>query len=108
MNSTQDQDLKPLLSDVKRKFLSDCRIFSVPDADRLSLITLVLKGEAQRYFDELLAKNVTSVDQAFDKIQNLFQTESIMRENLCRWNTLKFSDIAEKILTSLIPKFWIY
>lgn len=86
----------PILSTVKRKFIQECDAFEVPDVQRLSVMQCVLREEALRYFTETVRHSVTSVDDAFHKLEERFMTPAHMDTNTTEWNSLKFSAMKVK------------
>lgn len=81
---------------VKRKFATDCRAHEVPEGQQLSVLHVMFRDEAERYFTDHVAGNATFVDDAFQQIYDHFVTPAHRDTYITEWNTLTFSDMKHK------------
>lgn len=65
---------RSILHSVKRILLQDCLAFELPESQQLSVLHIMFKENDLRYFTHNVKPNGSSVDEAFQKLQNHFNT----------------------------------
>lgn len=85
-----------ILSSVKRQFLQDCNAFEVPENQQLSVLHIMFKDNALRYFTDHVKPKVRNVEQAFEEMKKHFITEAHVNTYTTEWNTLSFRDFKNK------------
>lgn len=58
----------PIISAVKRRFFKDCNAFEVPQHQRLSVLHVMLKDDALRYFTDHVVSTADTVEEAFSQL----------------------------------------
>ena len=88
---------KPPLSKVKKIYTLNIAVHSTHPAQILSYQYYVspLIQQAETFLGNYVANYATSVDNAFQIMHNHFYTASFVEQTQTKWNTLKFSDVAQ-------------
>lgn len=85
-----------ILSSVKLQFLQDCTAFKVLENQQLSVLHIMFKGSALRYFTNRIKPKAVNVDQAVGEMKKHFITEARTNTYTTDWKDLSFSDFRTK------------
>ena len=69
---------------------------TTPQQQRLSVLHVMLKDDALRYFMDDVVSTADSVEEAFGQLESHFMTPPHRDTYTTEWNTLSFSDIKQK------------
>lgn len=86
----------PIIDTVRRKFIQDCDAFEVPTDQRLSVLHTMLRDDALNYYTEFVLPHVTSITDAFERLQAHFTTPAYKDTYTTEWNTLTFAEMKRK------------
>lgn len=64
----------PILSTAKRKFETNCKAHEVPEHQWFSVLHVMFRDEAERYYTDHIAGNATSIEDAFQRTYDHFVT----------------------------------
>lgn len=87
---------QPLLDTVKRRFIDDCNGLEVPENERLSVMYLVLRGQALKYFQDHVVHTARTIDEAFQNLRDHFHNAAQQKTNITKWNTINFSSLVSQ------------
>lgn len=99
----------PLLESVQRRFEQDCQAFDVPDPQRLSLLYTMLVGEPSRFFTTSILPVVSTVEEAFEKLQQRYLSSAHRDRYIQEWNGLKFRNFfkSDKSLSQSLDDMFV-
>lgn len=68
----------------------------MPENEQLSVLHIMFKGNALRYFTDHIKQKAVNVDQAFEEMKKHFITEAHINTYISEGNNLSFSDFRTK------------